>query len=192
LFQAVGEDDAPPPARATAAKPHLTASGGGGGDAIVDALIGMGFDKAEAEAGALATGHESVEAALDWLYDGAPETAAGAPAASPAPADAGASTAAAAAEAAAAKAQAAADRLKELQQDKERARQDGARLTSQKAARAAAAPQAKKKPGAHGGAWGGGGGDVFYAGDVISSRSRLGWEGMGSVNMGGMDDFFSM
>jgi hypothetical protein len=187
------DDDAPPPAaaRAAATKPHLTASGGGSGDAIVDALIGMGFDKAEAEAGAMATGHESVEAALDWLYDGAPETAAGPPASS-APADAGASTAAAAAEAAAAKAQAAADRLKELQKDKERARQDGARLTSQKAAMAAAAPQAKKKAGAHGGAWGGGGGDVFYAGDVISSRSRLGWEGMGSVNMGGMDDFFSM
>ena len=195
------DDDAPAPAakapraaRAAAAVPHLTASGG---DPILAALIGMGFDKAEAEEGARATGGESVEAALDWLYAGAPETAAGPPASSPAPVDAGARTAAAAAaKAAAAKAQAAADRLQTLQHDKERARQDGARLTSQKAAKAAA-PQAKKpRAGAHGGhgggAWGGGGGDVFYAGDVISSRSRTGWEGMGSVNMGGMDDFFSI
>ena len=72
-----------------------------------------------------------------------------------------------------------------MQQDKERAR-----LVSQKAAKK---PRAGGACGGHGGgAWGGGGGDFVYAGDVISSRSRMGWEGMGSVNMGGMDDFFSM
>ena len=178
---------APRVAPPAAAVPHLTASGRAG-DPIVDALRGTGFDKAEAEAGALATGHASVEAALDWLYAAPPA----APPAAHSPVAADASAAAAAAADAAAKAQAAAERLQVLQKDKERARQDGARLISEKAARAAAAPQARKLQPRGGGRGAWDGGELVYAGDVISSRSRMGWEGMGSVNMGGMDDFFSL
>jgi len=191
LCDSESEEKAPKVARKTSGKAHA----GCAGEPIIALLLDMGFDASQARAAAEATGFASVDAAVDWLSNQPQEPPSQAAAADP---HAAASMAAAAA-AAAERAKAASDKLTALQHEKERARQEAARNAAQRANKAAAPPAKKPRigtcPPRAGAGWHYAPGDVVYAGDVLNTRGGgggFGWEGMGTTNLGGMDDFFSL
>jgi septum formation inhibitor MinC len=196
LCDSESEEKAPKVARKTAGKAHA----GCAGDPIIALLLDMGFDASQARAAAEATGFSSVDAAVDWLSNQDEPQEPQSQAEIAADPHAAASMAAAAA-AAAERAKVASDKLTALQHEKERARKEAARNAAQRASKAAAPPAKKPRIGTGplrvgaGAGWHYAPGDVVYAGDVLNTRGGgggFGWEGMGTTNLGGMDDFFSL
>jgi len=164
-----------------------------GVDNTVAAIADMGYPL-EAAKRAVSQAGPSVEAALDWLSayhehaDAALDTV---PADAPEDDDHPGALAAAAS-AAAERASSAAAKLQRLQEEKSRRQEEGraamARAQGRGRGGGRAAGRGRRSAGGYGG------GELVYAGDVVGGRGGAvgGWEGMGAMNMGGMDDYFSI